>query len=246
MVLWALAEYRHWSYRLASPLLLPTARALFATLSAYRGRDLLPVSASQPTVGEVIARRRTPTQDEGHAREKILEAALDALSRARIRRGDDARDRGAGGVATGLAYYYFDSKDAIVLAFYQRAQDDLRGAARRRRMSTARSAARLEAMIVAKFAYFKPNRRFLGALMAHAADPASPLSPFGEASREIRELRHRAVRARARPRRARPCRAIWRRTWRRSSGSIRWDCCSSGSTTRRPGRSVRATCSRPA
>ena len=29
------------------------------------------------------------------------------------------------GVATGLAYYYFESKDAIVLAFYQRAKDDL-------------------------------------------------------------------------------------------------------------------------
>lgn len=37
MALWALAEYRDWSYRLASPLLLPTARALFATLSEYRG-----------------------------------------------------------------------------------------------------------------------------------------------------------------------------------------------------------------
>jgi hypothetical protein len=37
IVLWALADYRHWSYRLASPLLLPTARAAFAKLSAYRG-----------------------------------------------------------------------------------------------------------------------------------------------------------------------------------------------------------------
>jgi len=37
IVLWALADYRHWSYRLASPALLPTSRRLFATLSAYRG-----------------------------------------------------------------------------------------------------------------------------------------------------------------------------------------------------------------
>jgi hypothetical protein len=37
MVLWALADYRDWSYRLASPLLLPTARSLFAKLSKYRG-----------------------------------------------------------------------------------------------------------------------------------------------------------------------------------------------------------------
>ena len=37
MVLWALVHYRPWAYRLASPGLRPTARALFATLSAYRG-----------------------------------------------------------------------------------------------------------------------------------------------------------------------------------------------------------------
>ena len=37
MVLWALADYRQWSYRLASPMLLPTARTLFAKLSEYRG-----------------------------------------------------------------------------------------------------------------------------------------------------------------------------------------------------------------
>jgi predicted DCC family thiol-disulfide oxidoreductase YuxK len=36
MVLWALAEYRDWSYRLATPVLLPAARTLFARLSQYR------------------------------------------------------------------------------------------------------------------------------------------------------------------------------------------------------------------
>lgn len=37
IVLWALAEYRRWAYRFASPALLPTARRLFARLSDYRG-----------------------------------------------------------------------------------------------------------------------------------------------------------------------------------------------------------------
>jgi hypothetical protein len=37
MVLWALSDYRRWSYRLASPLLLPAARQAFAVLSRYRG-----------------------------------------------------------------------------------------------------------------------------------------------------------------------------------------------------------------
>ena len=37
VVLWALDEYRDWANRLASPALLPAARALFARLSKYRG-----------------------------------------------------------------------------------------------------------------------------------------------------------------------------------------------------------------
>jgi len=37
IALWALADYRHLAYRLASPLLIGTARTLFATLSSYRG-----------------------------------------------------------------------------------------------------------------------------------------------------------------------------------------------------------------
>jgi len=36
IVLWALADYRHVAYRLASPLLLPIARTLFAQISARR------------------------------------------------------------------------------------------------------------------------------------------------------------------------------------------------------------------
>jgi len=119
-------------------------------------------------------------------REKILEAAL-ALFRERGFEAATMREIAAkAGVATGLAYYYFDSKDAIVLAFYQRAREDMPArteAAHRERALGAR----LEALIEAKFAYFKPNRRFLGAILAHAADPASALSPFNEASRRIRE-----------------------------------------------------------
>lgn len=37
VVLWALGDYREWSKRLASPSMLPLARAMFAKLSQYRG-----------------------------------------------------------------------------------------------------------------------------------------------------------------------------------------------------------------
>lgn len=120
-------------------------------------------------------------------REKILEAAL-ALFRERGFAEATMREIASrAGVSTGLAYYYFESKDAIVLAFYQRAKDDLveilEAAHQERKLGV-----RLQKIIEAKFAYFGPNRRFLGALMAHAADPANPLSPFAERSREAREF----------------------------------------------------------
>jgi AcrR family transcriptional regulator len=174
-------------------------------------------------------------------REKILESAL-ALFRERGFAEATMREiAGAGGVAIGLAYYYFDSKDAIVLAFYQQAQADLTAplaeAHKHRTLG-----ARLEAIVLAKFKYFEPNRRFLGALMAHAADPASPLSPFGEPSREIREQEF-AQFDRALVETRTSIRAIWRRTSGGSSGSIRWACCSSGSTTVRKANAARVSCS---
>ncbi|MFN7937251.1 MAG: TetR family transcriptional regulator [Bryobacteraceae bacterium] len=119
-------------------------------------------------------------------KEKILEAALD-LFREQGFDGASMRDiANRAGVATGLAYYYFESKDAIVLAFYDRAYAEL-GPILEEAQTGKKLETRLQSLITAKFRYFAPNRRFLGALMGHAADPASPLSPFGEPSKPIRD-----------------------------------------------------------
>lgn len=120
-------------------------------------------------------------------RGKILEAALDLFRERGFAETTMREIAGRAGVATGLAYYYFKSKDAIVLAFYQRAKEEL-GARLEAAQTGKRLDSRLRALIEVKFGYFGPNRRFLGALMGHAADPASPLSPFGEPSRETRDF----------------------------------------------------------
>lgn len=119
-------------------------------------------------------------------RTKILEAALDLFRERGFAEATMREIASRAGVASGLAYYYFDSKDAIVLAFYHRAQEAL--AAQMEAAQQGRTLKeRLQGMIEARFKYFEPNRRFLGALMAHAANPNSPLSPFGEPSTDIRE-----------------------------------------------------------
>ena len=128
----------------------------------------------------------TRVMAEPDTRTKILEAALELFRERGFAEATMREIATRAGVASGLAYYYFDSKDAIVLAFYQRAQEEL--APQMEAAQTGKTLKdRLKAMIEARFNYFEPNRRFLGALMAHAANPGSPLSPFGEPSKDIRE-----------------------------------------------------------
>jgi AcrR family transcriptional regulator len=117
---------------------------------------------------------------------KILEAALDLFRERGFAESTMREIASRAGVASGLAYYYFDSKDAIVMAFYHRAQEDLKPLLEAAHQAKSFKA-RLQAIVEAKLTYFEPNRRFLGALMAHAANPTNPLSPFAEPSREIRE-----------------------------------------------------------
>jgi predicted DCC family thiol-disulfide oxidoreductase YuxK len=54
MVLWALVAYREWSYRLADPLLLPTARTFFASVSKYRGSLSCALGQTRDQKGEAV------------------------------------------------------------------------------------------------------------------------------------------------------------------------------------------------
>jgi AcrR family transcriptional regulator len=99
-------------------------------------------------------------------------------------------------VALGAAYYYFDSKDAIVMAFYELAQMELAPRIEDGLANTRDLRERLAAVIAAKFDYFEPNRNLLGTLSSHI-DPQHPLSPFSRATKAIRErdisFIHRAI-----------------------------------------------------
>jgi AcrR family transcriptional regulator len=131
-----------------------------------------------------MARRRTPKSEE--TRNRILEAAL-AIFRERGFGGATMREIATRAkVATGAAYYYFDSKDAIVMAFYRRAQEEMRAPLERLFEESETFEARLRRIVQEKLDYFLPNRKLLGTLSAHA-DPAHPLSPFSEATRPVRE-----------------------------------------------------------
>jgi AcrR family transcriptional regulator len=82
-------------------------------------------------------------------------------------------------VATGAAYYYYPSKDAIVMDFYSRSS-----AAMQPQVEAAIAAAK---GLAAKLEYFAPNRSVLRALLRNGADPAHPLSPFSAETKAIRD-----------------------------------------------------------
>lgn len=132
----------------------------------------------------VMNRKATPKADETRAR--ILEAALATFRERGFEKATMREIAAAAAVATGAAYYYFDSKDAIVMAFYQRAQAELRSQLEAMLAESRTLEQRLRSIVALKLDYFSPNRALLGALSAHT-DPAHPLSPFSEETRAVRE-----------------------------------------------------------
>ncbi len=129
---------------------------------------------------------KSPKPKSEETRKRILDAAL----RTFRERGFDAatmREVAArAGVALGAAYYYFDSKDAIVMAFYEQAQQEMAPSLDRMLARCRTFEERLRGIVVQKIEYFSPNRALVGALSAHI-DPEHPLSPFSKATAPIRD-----------------------------------------------------------
>lgn len=128
-----------------------------------------------------------PSRKAETTRSRILETALN-LFRERGFDQTAMRDiASAAGVAVGGAYYYFESKEALVMAFYQESNIAMHERIEAALAKKTDLKSRLRAVVDVKFEYFAPNRKFLGALLRHAADPEHPLSPFSQQTREIRE-----------------------------------------------------------
>jgi len=119
-------------------------------------------------------------------RARILDSALGIFRERGFEKSTMREIAAAAGVAVGAAYYYFDSKDAIVMAFYQRAQQEMAPSLDAIVSEEKTLEARLRGIIGYKFEYFLPNRALLGALSGHA-DPAHALSPFSAETAAIRE-----------------------------------------------------------
>jgi AcrR family transcriptional regulator len=128
-----------------------------------------------------------PTPRAEDTRKKIHEAAME-LFREKGFEQTTMRDIAAKAeVALGGAYYYFSSKEAIVLAFYQEMQESSHDeiiAAMGERTSLKD---RLRCVLEKRLELLAPNRKFCDALFRHAPDSSDPLSPFSAETQAIRE-----------------------------------------------------------
>jgi AcrR family transcriptional regulator len=127
----------------------------------------------------------TPKAEE--TRTRILDAAL-RLFRDRGFEQTTMREVAAeAGVATGGAYYYFRSKEELVMAFYLRTSDEAREKFAEAIGATKDLKKRLRAMIDLKFDQFAEHRELMVALLKAGVDPRDPLSPFGDETKDVRD-----------------------------------------------------------
>ncbi|MGD0910813.1 MAG: TetR family transcriptional regulator [Terracidiphilus sp.] len=128
--------------------------------------------------------RQTPKSEETRAR--ILAAALEVFRERGFEAATMREIAAAAQMAVGAAYYYFDSKDALVMAYYERAQNEMSPLMDAQLASSRTLEQRLRAIIGQKLDYFEPDRKLVSALTAHI-DPAHSLSPFSAATAPIRD-----------------------------------------------------------
>jgi AcrR family transcriptional regulator len=127
------------------------------------------------------------TQRAEETRRKIYEAAME-LFREKGFEETTIRDIAAkAGVALGGAYYYYSSKDAIVLAFYAEMQQDSNKPILQALTGKKKLRERILSVLERRLELLAPNRKFCAALFRHAPDSTDPLSPFSEETRSIRD-----------------------------------------------------------
>jgi AcrR family transcriptional regulator len=133
-----------------------------------------------------MSAKATPKAEETGLR--ILESALELFRQDGF---DAATMRGIAekaGVATGAAYYYYPSKDAIVMDYYRRSCAEMQPKIEEDLEDVKGLEARLRALIQVKLTHFAPNRGVLRALLRNGADPQHPISPFNPQTKEIRDI----------------------------------------------------------
>ena len=126
--------------------------------------------------------------DKGNAtRSQLLETSL-RLFREKGFEETKMRDiAAAAGMSLGAFYYYYPSKDSIVLDFYRQVQDEHRDRVESGSTSAPKLRQKLGLLMQSKLEILSGSRELMGALLRYTGNPGHPLSFLGSATRGIRE-----------------------------------------------------------
>ncbi|MCP4134157.1 MAG: TetR/AcrR family transcriptional regulator [bacterium] len=91
------------------------------------------------------------------------------------------------GLALGSAYYYFKTKEELVLAFYLETQKEVKKDAEEIIKKNKDFRKRMVKLFLLQFERLQPYKNFLNVLIKSASDLESPLSPFSNDAAEIRK-----------------------------------------------------------
>lgn len=134
----------------------------------------------------------TADSDLGPKAARTRSAIIDAALRQFRQHGYEATTMRAiaaeAGVSLGNAYYYFESKQHLIQAFYDRTQIEHAEASRPAIDGEVALEARILGVVETWLDVMEPYRAFAGTFFQNAADPNSPLSPFSPESTPAREL----------------------------------------------------------
>lgn len=126
------------------------------------------------------------TRKGEQTRERILDAALELFRTQGYAETTMRQIAQAADVAVGNAYYYFASKDQLILAFYERNHAEHLRLLGDALDETRDFQDRLRTVLRTKVDSAMPYRRLSTKLFTSAADPESPLSPFSPESAPLR------------------------------------------------------------
>jgi len=121
-------------------------------------------------------------------RAQILKTALETFRRRGMEAATMREIARAAGVALGSAYYYFPSKEAIVLAYYDNVQAEHRERVQAQMMEGPHNLVqRLQVAFHSKLDILRGDRKLLGTLFRYTGEPEHPLSALGAGTRKNRE-----------------------------------------------------------
>jgi AcrR family transcriptional regulator len=120
-------------------------------------------------------------------RNRILKSAIELFISSGFEKATMREIAKKAGISPGAIYYYFESKEHVVQAFYDSTQKEHYEACEELLTQERSLKIRLKGIIRKKIELAQPTRDISKVLFRVASDPSNPLSPFSPQSKPVRD-----------------------------------------------------------